>query len=168
MTRAYTEIGGPFELVNQDGETVTQADYEGRHTMVFFGFTYCPDVCPMTLVALNQAYAQLPPGVEAPHTLLVSVDPERDTPETLAQYISSDVFPADISAVTGTPEQVSAAASAFKAGFQRVDMPESTAGYTMDHTSLIYLMDEDWQLATFFTHGEDPQRIASCLAQHMR
>jgi len=168
MTRAYEEIGGPVSLIDETGAPVTQEDLKGRPTMVFFGFTYCPDICPMTLTRLKDAYARLPEGVAPPHTALITVDPERDTPETIKAYVETEAFPEDITGLTGTPDQIRAAADAFVADYQRIDQPESLADYTMDHTSLIYLMDETWSLATFFTHQDTPDDIATCLAQHLK
>lgn len=167
MTRAYSQIGGPIALTDHTGAAVTEADFAGAPAMVFFGFTYCPDVCPMTLVTLEQAYSRLPDGVAPPKTVLISVDPERDTPEALASYISTGAFPDDITGLTGSTEAIRAAADAFVADYQRIETPESLATYTMDHTSLLYLMDDNWELATFFTHGDDPDSMASCLAEHL-
>lgn len=163
LTRSYPEIGGPISLVDDTGKAVTEADYMGKPTLVFFGFTYCPDVCPTTLVTLKRAYDRLPEGVEPPQTLLISVDPERDTPEQLAKYVSTKAFPENLTGLTGTPEQVRAAADNFIADYSRIDDPSSAAGYTMDHTALMYLMDEDWKLKTFFTHDETAESIAACL-----
>ena len=167
MTRAYSEIGGPISLVDQTGARVTEADFKGTPTLVFFGFTYCPDICPMALYTIGQAIDQLPEGTTAPRTVLISVDPERDTPEALSIYLSNAAFPDGAVGLTGTPEEIRAAADGFRAGYERIETPESLAGYTMDHTSLIYLMDEDWSLKTFFTHETDATGMAECLAQHL-
>ena len=164
-SRAYDEIGGPFELTMHTGERVTQEDFKGKPSLVYFGFTYCPDVCPGTLVAINNAYERLPEGMDHPQTLLISVDPERDTPEVLADYVSSNAFPDGLVGLTGTPEEIEAVANEFSAAFTRVETPESVAEYTMDHTSLIYVMDEDWKLATFFSETiNNPDEIARCLS----
>ena len=165
-TRAYEEIGGPFSLINHQGERVTQEDFKGRPSLVYFGFTYCPDVCPSTLVGIANAYRVLPEDIEPPQTLLISVDPERDTPEALAQYVSSNAFPDNLVGLTGTPEEIQAVADEFFVGYERIDTPESLAEYTMDHTSLLYLMDENWQLKTFFAEANtNPDDMATCLAQ---
>lgn len=168
MTRAYETIGGPIELVSHTGEKVTEETFSGRPTLIFFGFTYCPDICPGTLVAVNRAYDALPDDIEPPQTVLVSVDPERDTPDVLAQYVSTAAFPDNLIGLTGTPEQIEAAAEAFFAQYERIETPDSLAEYTMDHTSLLYLMDENWQLKTFFAEADaDPEAMAQCLAQHL-
>ncbi|KCZ92276.1 SCO family protein [Hyphomonas johnsonii] len=164
LSRAYPEIGGPISLVNEKGEAVTQDTFKGHPALIYFGFTYCPDVCPMTLVSVARAYKMLPEGMTPPQTLLISIDPERDTPEKLAEYITTSAFPENLTGLTGTPDQVRAATEAFVADFSRVDDPNSSAGYTMDHTSLLYLMDSDWNLKTFFTHEDTSETIAACLA----
>ena len=121
----------------------------------------------MALVTLDQAIRQLPDGVEAPQTVLITVDPERDTPEAMARYVGNDAFPDGLKGLTGSPEAVRAAADAFMADYARVDAPESFTEYTMDHTSIIYLMDEEWKLKTFFTHEDTADSIAQCLAQQL-
>ncbi len=163
--RAYEEIGGPISLIDHTGALVTEEAYKGVPSLVFFGFTYCPDVCPMTLVTIEKALAQLPDSINAPRTILISVDPERDTPETLAAYISTAAFPDDIVGLTGEPERIREAADAFLADYARVEQDESLAEFTMDHTTMIYLMDEDWTLKSFFTHSDTPESIAACLAE---
>lgn len=168
LSRAYPEIGGPISLVSHEGNPVTQEAFKGAPTLIYFGFTYCPDICPMTLVSVERAYRKLPESVNPPQTLLISVDPERDTPEAMATYIATEAFPDNLMGLTGTPEQVRAAADAFVADYSRIDQPESQAEYTMDHTSLLYLMDENWDLKTFFTHEDTEDTIAACLAEVLK
>ncbi len=168
MTRAYDSIGGPISLISHTGERVTEETYKGQPTLIYFGFTFCPDICPGTLVALNRAYDALPDNITPPQTLLITVDPERDTPAALAQYVSTAAFPDNLVGLTGTSEEITAAADAFIAQFERIETPDSLAEYTMDHTSLLYLMDENWELKTFFAEADaNPDYIAQCLAQHL-
>ena len=168
MTRAYETIGGPISLVSHTGERVTEETFKGAPTLIYFGFTYCPDFCPSTLVALKNAYERLPAGVEAPQTLLSTIDPERDTPEALADYVSNAAFPENLMGLTGSADEIAAAADAFIAQYERIDTPDSLAEYTMDHTLLIYLMDENWELKTFSSEVEsDPDYVAQCLAEHI-
>lgn len=168
MTRAYDSIGGPISLVSHTGERVTEATYKGAPTLIYFGFTYCPDICPGTMVALNRAYDLLPQGVTPPQTLLITVDPERDTPEALAAYVNTQAFPDNLIGLTGTKAEIEAAAEAFIVQYERIETPDSLAEYTMDHTSLLYLMDENWQLKTFFAEADaSPDYVAECLAQHI-
>jgi protein SCO1/2 len=168
MTRAYDTIGGPISLISHTGERVTEETYKGAPTLIYFGFTFCPDICPGTLVALNRAYDALPDNIEPPQTLLITVDPERDTPEALAEYVSTAAFPDNLVGLTGTEEEIAAAADAFIAQYERIETPDSLAEYTMDHTSLLYLMDENWELKTFFAEADaDPDYVAQCLVQHI-
>jgi len=169
MSRAYDTIGGPISLTTHLGTQVTEADFMGSSTLIYFGFTYCPDICPGTLVAVNRAYEVLPDRVSPPQTLLITVDPERDTPEALAAYVSTAAFPDNLIGLTGSEEEIAAAAEVFIAQYERIETPDSLAEYTMDHTSLLYLMDENWELKTFFAEADaDPDYIANCLAQHIR
>ncbi|MEO0606910.1 MAG: SCO family protein [Pseudomonadota bacterium] len=168
MSRAYDTIGGPIDLIAHTGERVTEETFKGAPTLIYFGFTYCPDVCPGTLVALKRAYDALPDGIDPPQTLLITVDPERDTPDALAQYVSTAAFPDNLIGLTGSEAQIASAADAFIAQYERIETPESLSEYTMDHTSLLYLMDETWQLKTFFAEADaDPTYVADCLAQHI-
>lgn len=164
FNRTSDSIGGPFSLTSHTGATMTEADFKGRTTLVFFGFTYCPDVCPATLYSIGSALSQLPEGVEHPVTALISVDPERDTPDALTAYIASNGFPAEIVGLTGPEADLRAVSKAFAAPFERVDDEESAAGYLMNHSSILYLMDRDWKLATFFTPNTPPKDIAACIA----
>lgn len=166
---AGAPIGGPFELVNQYGQTVTADDLKGRPALVFFGFTYCPDVCPMTLARLDVAIEQAGPRArDAYQVVMISVDPERDTPEQMAAYLSIEAFPDGIIGLTGTPEQIDAAAKAYKAAYAKVDAPDSVAGYTMDHSSFIYAMEPDGGFEGLITHNQTPDEIAQCLRQYLR
>lgn len=163
LTRSSDKIGGPISLTSHKGERITEANFKGRKTLVFFGFTYCPDVCPQTLYSLGSALSMMPAGAPRPLTVLISVDPDRDTPEALGRYIASNGFPSDIVALTGDQRELKAAAAGFAASFERVDDPDSQSGYLMNHTSVIYLMDEAWRLKTFFTPDSRPEDIARCL-----
>jgi protein SCO1 len=163
LSRAYPEIGGPVALTAHTGAQVTEADFKGRPALIYFGFTYCPDVCPMALTTVAAAYRKLPDSVTPPQALLITVDPARDTPEALAAYVSSNAYPPGLMGLTGSEEEIRAAADAFKADYSRIEQPDSVADYLMDHTSLLYLMDENWQLKTFFTHQDTPDTIAACL-----
>lgn len=158
------EIGGPFHLTAQDGSPTTEANFKDRKTLVFFGFTNCADVCPITLYKLGKAMSLLPAGKTPPHTLFISVDPARDTPDALTQYIRSNGFPKDITGLTGTLEELEQVSKEFVAPFSRVEDAESSSGYVMSHSPLVYLMDEHWKLKTFFTDDQSPQDIAACLA----
>ena len=159
--RSSEVIGGPFQLTSSDGKVMTEADFRGRKALVFFGYTYCPDVCPVTLFNLGKALERVPAD-KRPETLFISVDPERDTPEKLKQYVASNGFPKDIVGLTGTPEQLTQVTSAFKTSYGRGEA-DGASGYLVSHSSILYLMDKDWKLKTFFMEAESPAAIASCL-----
>lgn len=137
LSGPISEIGGPFRLVDHSGQIVTEKNFAGRPTMVFFGFTSCPDVCPTALWNVTELLRQLGDEANDLRVLFISVDPERDTPERLKTYVSN--FDSRVVGLTGTPEQVAAAAKAYRAYFKKV--PQDGGNYTMDHTATVYLMD---------------------------
>lgn len=159
--RSSEAVGGPFQLTSADGKVMTEADFKGRKALVFFGYTYCPDVCPLTLFNLGKAL-EAAPADKRPTTLFISVDPERDTPEKLKQYVASNGFPKDIVGLTGTPEQLTKVTDAFRTTYGRGES-DGASGYLVSHSSILYLMDKDWKLQTFFMEAESPADIASCL-----
>jgi protein SCO1/2 len=164
FNRTSDKIGGPLSLTSHTGARITEDSFKGRKTLVFFGFTHCPDVCPQTLYTVGTAMTMLPKGVNPPKTAFVSVDPARDTPQAMAQYIASNGFPSDIVGLTGTLEELQQVSDGFAAPFSRVEDADSTAGYLMEHMAIVYLMDENWKLATFFPAGERPESMAKCIA----
>lgn len=130
-------VGGPFTLTDQRGRIVTEKDFLGRPHLVFFGFTRCPDVCPTTLQQISDVLAALGPKGRDVKALFISVDPERDTPGALQQYLES--FDPRIVGLTGSPEAVAQAVKAYRAYSRKV--PLKDGDYTMEHTSLVYIMD---------------------------
>lgn len=160
--RSSDAIGGPFKLTSADGREVTEQDFKGRKALVFFGYTYCPDICPITLFNVGKALQDLPAD-KRPATVFVSVDPERDTPEKLTQYIRSNGFPEDITGLTGSQDALSAMSQEFATTFGRGEEDASAGGYLVSHSSILYLMDENWKLKTFFMQDESPAAIAACL-----
>ena len=131
------EIGGPFSLIDHHGKPVTDRDYLGKPTLVFFGFTHCPDVCPTTLFEISNYLKELGPDADRLNVLFITVDPERDTPEQLALYLSS--FDPRITGLSGSPENVSAAAKAYHIFAKKV--PLKDGDYTMDHTATVAMMN---------------------------
>lgn len=162
-TRTSAAVGGPLDLVDQDGKPFTEANLKGRPSLIYFGFTYCPDVCPTALQSMDRALDEAGPAGDRIQPVLISVDPERDTPDALKAYVETDVFPDGLIGLTGTPEQVRAAAQAWKVGYQKVETTGSAAGYLVDHSSIMYLMDSEGKLATFFTDSSRPSEIARCI-----
>lgn len=167
--RAFAEIGGPFSLVNQDNVAVTEKTFAGKPALIYFGFTYCPDICPLSLqtmrLALDEAKTVAGSKAGDIQPLLISLDPERDTPAALKAYVASAGFPEKLQALTGSVEQVAAAAKAYKVGFRK-SVPEGAAAkdYLIDHTSIFYLIDRQGKLATFFSADPDPKAMGQCLA----
>ncbi|WP_332677286.1 SCO family protein [Brevundimonas sp.] len=157
-------VGGPFQLVNQDGQTVDQTMLDGKWSLVFFGFTYCPDFCPTTLTALEATKQQMGAKAKDVQIVFVSVDPERDTPQALKDYLSSDGFPQGVIGLTGAPEQVKAAADVYRAYFQKVGEGE---GYTMNHSLTVYLMGPDGKFRTALAHDLGPERAAQVIERTM-
>ena len=130
-------VGGPFTLTGTDGKTVTEKDLLGKPSAIFFGFTFCPEVCPTTLFELTTLAEQLGPDADKLNFVFVSVDAERDGPEEMKQYLTA--FHSGIIGLTGTPQQIDAAAKAFKIYYTKV--PLENGDYTMDHTASVLLMD---------------------------
>lgn len=150
---AVASIGGDFTMVNTDGEDVTEADLKGKPTAMFFGFTNCPDICPTTLLDMSRWLEELGPAAGNLTPVFVTVDPERDTPERMGQYISS--FDERIVGLTGTPEQVEQMAEAWRVYYRKVDT--EGGGYTMDHTASIYLMDAEGSFVGTIGYGESDE-----------
>lgn len=161
------DIGGPFTLVNHRGETVTDEDYRGRAMLIYFGFTYCPDICPFSLQIMASAMDQLSAEDRARiQPLLITVDPRRDTVEHLAQYVASPAFPAELVGLTGSEEQIARVTGEYRVVFQLND-EEDQENYLVDHSSFIYLMGPDGVFVDVFTHGTDPETLASRLQQFL-
>jgi protein SCO1/2 len=158
------QVGGPFQLVNQDGQPVDQTILNGKWTLVFFGFTYCPDYCPTTLTMLEATKARLGDKAKDLQIVFISVDPERDTPQALKDYLSADGFPEGVVGLTGTPQQVRAAADAYRAMYSKVGEGE---GYTMNHSLTIYLMGPDGQFRGPLAHDIGPERGAQVIERNM-
>lgn len=158
------QVGGPFQLVNQEGRTVDQTMLDGKWSLVFFGFTYCPDYCPTTLTSLEATKRQMGAKADELQIVFISVDPERDTPQALKDYLSTDGFPQGVIGLTGTPQQVRAAADAYRAMYQKVGEGE---GYTMNHSLTVYLMGPDGKFRTAVAHDLGPERAAQVIQRAM-
>ncbi len=156
-------VGGPFSLVDHTGKEVTDADFRGRFMLVYFGFTYCPDICPSGLQVMSAALDQAGAKADQITPIFITVDAERDTPAQLAQYVPS--FHPRLVGLTGSPEQVAAALKSYRVYAKKVDDPKSSAGFTYDHSSIIYLMDRQGNYVAHFTHATPVERIAERLKQ---
>lgn len=164
VTGPKADIGGPFQLIDTRGRTVTEADLLGKPSAVFFGFTYCPEVCPTTLGELTAALAALGPDADRLNVVFISVDPERDTPEDLARYLSN--FDPRIRGLTGSPEAVAKTASAYRVYYRKV--PTEDGGYTIDHSSMLYLFDSRGGFVEPVSYGESVQVVADHLRRLVR
>ena len=154
-------VGGPFTLVDQAGNQVTEEDFAGRFMLVYFGYTYCPDFCPMSLSTMVQALDLLEPEqAERVVPVLITVDPERDTVEQLAEYVP--LFHPRLVGLTGTPEQTAAAARAYRVYFNKVAEGDPDA-YLMDHSTFIYLMGPEGEYRRHFGANATPEEVAEGL-----
>ncbi|MDX5365981.1 MAG: SCO family protein [Alphaproteobacteria bacterium] len=155
-------VGGPFTLVNHLGETVTEQDFRGRYMLMYFGFTFCPDVCPTELGVMAAALNALGDKGEEVTPVLISIDPERDTPEVLARYVA--LFHPRLVGLTGTPEQVDAAAKAWHVYYAKVEDESVSEAYTMDHSSIVFLMGPDGEYLKLFRPQTPPDEMAREIA----
>lgn len=161
---AASAIGGAFRLIDTDGRPVTDQDLRGRPTVVFFGFTYCPEVCPTTLGELTAAMATLGAEADRLNVVFISVDPERDTPEALKTYLSN--FDPRIRGLTGTPQAVAQAAANHRVYYRKV--PTQGGGYTIDHSSMLFLFDSQGAFVEPVSYGESVQGVTDSLRRLIR
>ena len=163
-------IGGPFELVNQDGETVTQDDFKGKYMLAYFGYTFCPDVCPTELQVIGTALDMMPDDVSKEITpVFFTVDPTRDTVDAIAEYVP--YFHERMVGLTGTVEQTSAAAKAYRVYYAKSipeGQPEDTDTYLIDHSSFVYLMDRDGKFIRHFSYGTSPEDMAKGVTEAVK
>lgn len=149
-------IGGPFRLVDQNGQVLTERDFAGKPHLVFFGFTHCPDVCPTTLFQISEILSKTGDRGRDLRALFITVDPERDTPEVLKSYVGS--FDPRIVALTGDRAAVDEAVKTFKSFARKV--PTKDDDYTMEHTTAVYLMDRKGQFVKAFQVNREPEEAA--------
>ena len=151
-------IGGPFELVDHDGRTVTEKDFAGRLLLVYFGFTHCPDICPTGLQTIAIAMDQLGAAADQVQPVLITVDPERDSPAVMKEYVQA--FHERLVGLTGSPEQVAKVAREYRVYYQKVTLKDSSLGYSVDHSGFIYLMDGQGKYLSHFRHDATPEQMA--------
>lgn len=156
-------IGGPFELTDQNGRTVTEEDFKGRPTLVFFGFTHCPDVCPTTLFDISEVMRALGPDADRARAVFVTVDPERDTQSALKDYLGS--FDPHLSALTGDPDAIAKVAKEYRVYYKKV--PLDGGSYTMDHTTVVYLMNKSGEFVRPFNLKRTPEAAAAELRAYL-
>jgi protein SCO1/2 len=155
-------IGGPFRLINQEGVEVSERDFLGRPSLIFFGYTHCPDICPTKLLEVSEIFRALGADKKI-NALFMTIDPERDTPALLKDYLSS--FDPRIVGLTGTSEAITSAEKTFRVYARKVETGEGS--YSMDHTALVYLMDRQGRFISVFNTEQDPQAAARALAPYL-
>lgn len=153
-------IGGAFSLTDVDGRTVTERDLLGKPTLVYFGFTYCPEICPTTLTDIGLWLERLGPRAERLNVIFITVDPERDTAPQLKQYLSN--FDPRIRGLTGSPEAIAAVAKAYRIYYAKV--PQKDSEYTVDHSTAVYLFDDRGEFVAPIGYGSSPDQALERLA----
>jgi protein SCO1/2 len=156
-------VGGPFNLVDQNAKPITDQDLKGHPFLVFFGFTHCPDVCPTTLFEVSEILRAAGPGAKDARALFITVDPERDTPQVLKDYLGS--FDPRVIGVTGDSEAVAAVIKSYRVYAKKV--PTDGGGYTMDHTAIVYLMGKDGRFVAPFNMKRRPEEAAADLKRYL-
>jgi len=159
-------IGGPFTLEDGAGHTVTDRDLRGRYALVYFGYTYCPDVCPTTLNEVAEALARLGSRAERLQAVFITVDPQRDTPQVVHDYAAA--FSPRILGLTGTPAQIAQVAREYRVYYAPHRTGEGAGDYTVDHSSILYLMDPDGRFLAPIRTDESGEAMATDLAKQMR
>lgn len=165
VIRTIGSIGGPFELIDQAGKPVTDRDLLGNWSLIYFGFTYCPDICPAELQTMARAMQSLPASIqETVLPVFITIDPERDTPKVMGEYVK--MFDERMIGLTGTREQVRQAAEEYKVFYQRVE-PEGSSAYLMDHSTFTYLVNPEGDVEAIFRYPADPQVMADVLVEEV-
>jgi protein SCO1 len=157
-----SSIGGPFRLTDQDGRTITERNFAGKPFLMFFGFTHCPDICPTTLFDVSEVMRALGPDADKTAALFVSVDPDRDTPATLKDYLSS--FDPRVRGATADADGIAGIAKTYRVYYKKV--PTEGGDYTMDHTALVYLMDKHGRFVAPFNLKRPPEVAAADLRKY--
>jgi protein SCO1/2 len=160
---APAAIGGPFQLVDQSGNAVNAEKLMGKPTLLFFGYTHCPDVCPTTLFDISEVLRAMGKDADHVNAYFVSVDPERDTPAIMKDYLSS--FDPHLKALTGDPDAVAKMLSAYRVYSKKV--PGKDGDYTMDHSAMVYLMDRNGHFVAPFKLDRKPEESAADLKRYI-
>jgi protein SCO1/2 len=159
-----SSIGGAFHLVDQDGRPTDEGLLRGKWSLVYFGYTFCPDACPATLSNLSNALDKLGPRAQSVQVVFITVDPHRDTPRQLKTYLASPSFPKRLIGLTGTDTEIANAARAYHVYFHQAG---TGATYSVDHTSVVYLMAPDGRFSKPIGFGEPPADVARDIATAM-
>jgi cytochrome oxidase Cu insertion factor (SCO1/SenC/PrrC family) len=155
------QIGGPFALIDGDGHAVTERSFPGKWLLIYFGYTYCPDVCPTSLNRVAEALDRLGPDGAEIQPLFITVDPERDTPAMLRDYVKA--FDPRLIGLTGSPEAIAAAAKAYRVYYRRTDQGSGASDYLIDHSALTYLVDPQGAVVAYFSHNDSAESMAATI-----
>ena len=158
-------VGGPFTLTDHTGRRVTEKDFAGKFTLVFFGYTYCPDVCPAELQVMTAAMEQLGAKSKQVTPVFITIDPKRDTVEQMASYVSN--FHERLVGLTGSHEEIRSVAKAYRVFYAKAKDDGSSTDYLMDHSSIVYLMNPKGEYAAHFSYGTGPEKMAQGIAKHL-
>ena len=156
-------VGGPFTLTDHTGRKVTDKDFLGKFTLVFFGYTYCPDVCPTELQVMSAALDSLGAKADDIQPIFISIDPQRDTPEVLKQYVAN--FHPRLVGLTGSPEEIASVAKAYRVYYSKVEGSSGPDNYLMDHSTILYLMDRQGKFLKHFTYSTDAAALAKAIEE---
>jgi len=162
-SRVASAIGGPFKLVDQDGKAITDQDMKGRPFLVFFGYTHCPDVCPTTLFEVSEVLHAMGKDADRVNALFITVDPERDTPVVMKDYLSS--FDPRLRGVTGKQQEIDAVEKEYRVYAKKV--PTKNGDYSMDHSAVVYLMDKNGRFVAPFNLKRQPAEAADALRKYL-
>ena len=154
-------VGGPFTLTDQNGKRVTDQDFRGKYMLIFFGYTYCPDVCPGELQVMSAALDELGPKGEKIQPIFITIDPARDTPEALKVYVTN--FHPRMVGLTGSEADIAAVAKAYRVYYAKAKGAENTPDYLMDHSTILYLMGPDGKFVKHFTYSTDVKALVEGL-----
>ena len=158
------DVGGPFRLIDHNGKTVTDADFRGRYMLIYFGYSFCPDVCPTTLAVMAQALEKLGGKSQRIVPILITIDPERDTPQVLAEYMKA--FGPTFVGLTGSEAAIKDAEKKYRVYAAKKPFDSSKGGegnYGVDHSSVLYLMGPDGRLVNFYDEAVSPDDLAKDL-----
>ncbi|HUC61897.1 MAG TPA: SCO family protein [Alphaproteobacteria bacterium] len=158
-------IGGPFKLVDDTGKPITDAAFRGKLMLVYFGYTYCPDICPTELSTIADALDDLKQKAKEVAPMFITVDPARDTPAVMKAYVAH--FSPDLIGLTGTPAEIAAAARAYRVYYAKIPAKDGGNDYLMDHSAFAYLMDRNGKYITHFAPGTSAKEIASTIEKYL-
>jgi protein SCO1/2 len=165
QTSGKALIGGPFTLVDQTGKTVTDQDFRGRYMLVFFGFTHCPDICPAELQVMSAALDALGPKADSVVPIFITLDPERDTQAAMGAYVKN--FGPRFVGLTGSSEQIAAAAKAYRVAYSKFQQDKTSSDYSIDHSALVYLMGKNGEYITHFAYGTPASQMTETLRRYL-